>query len=183
MFHEVGAIDSIVDVVGSAAALDWLRPTSVSCASVAMGHGTLTSAHGTLPVPAPAALEVLREAGGVMADGGVPRELCTPTGAAILAHAVTMWLPPPPGRALVVGWGAGDSDLADRPNVLRATVLAIVRPDVTLAAGGWETRIEAGNQSLSGGFVRLSHTIEKNGADPEHVELLCIAQTFPGHLI
>ncbi len=123
-FHEVGAIDSIVDVVGTAAALDWLSPASVSCASVAMGHGTITCSHGVLPVPAPAALEVMREAGGVMADGGVARELCTPTGAAILAASVTTWGPAPTGRPLAVGWGAGDADLADRANVLRTLVLA-----------------------------------------------------------
>ena len=122
-FHEVGAIDSIVDVVGTAAALDWLAPASVSCTQVAMGHGTLTCAHGVLPVPAPAALEVLREAGGVMADGGLPRELCTPTGAAILAATVTSWTAAPAGKPVAVGWGAGDADLADRANVLRVVVL------------------------------------------------------------
>lgn len=123
-FHEVGAIDSVVDVVGTAAALDWLSPASVSCASVAMGHGTVTCAHGVLPVPSPAALEILRDAGGVMADGNLARELCTPTGAAILAATVTSWTGAPTGRPLGIGWGAGDADLADRPNVLRATVLA-----------------------------------------------------------
>jgi pyridinium-3,5-bisthiocarboxylic acid mononucleotide nickel chelatase len=122
-FHEVGAIDSVVDVVGTAAALDWLDPASVSCVSVAMGHGTLTCSHGVLPVPAPAALEILREAGGVMADGGVARELCTPTGAAILSATVTAWSAAPTGRPLAVGWGAGDAELADRPNALRAVVL------------------------------------------------------------
>lgn len=124
-FHEVGAIDSIIDVVGTAAALDWLDPVSVTCVSVAMGHGTLHCAHGTLPVPAPAALEVLRDARGVMADGGLPRELCTPTGAAILASAVTHWAPCPPGAPLAVGYGAGDAELADRANVLRATIVAL----------------------------------------------------------
>jgi uncharacterized protein (TIGR00299 family) protein len=128
-FHEVGAIDSIVDVVGTAAALDWLRPASVTCVSVAMGHGTLHSAHGTLPVPAPAALEVLREANGVMSDGGLPRELCTPTGAAILAATVTSWKPQPAGRAIAVGWGAGDIDLPDRPNVVRVVALEPVVVD------------------------------------------------------
>ena len=132
--HEVGAIDSIVDIVGTAAALDWLRPLSVSCSSVAMGHGTLKSAHGTLPVPAPAALEVLREAGGVMADGGLPSELCTPTGAAILAATVTSWKPSPAGRVISVGWGAGDADLADRPNVLRVVALAPARLPTEIAA-------------------------------------------------
>jgi uncharacterized protein (TIGR00299 family) protein len=124
-FHEVGAIDSIVDVVGTAAALDWLAPASVTCAGVAMGHGTLTCAHGVLPVPAPAALEVLREAGGVMADGGLPRELCTPTGAAILASSVTAWTPAPAGKPVAIGWGAGDAELADRANVLRVTAMAV----------------------------------------------------------
>lgn len=123
-FHEVGAIDSVVDVVGTAAGLDWLAPARVTCASVAMGHGTLKCAHGVLPVPAPAALEVLREAGGVMASGGIARELCTPTGAAILASAVTAWTAAPVGRPAAIGWGAGDAELADRPNVLRLIALA-----------------------------------------------------------
>ena len=122
-FHEVGAIDSVVDVVGTAAALDWLAPSSVTCTSVAMGHGTITCAHGVLPVPAPAALEILRAAGGVMADGGVARELCTPTGAAILAATVTRWSAAPTGRPCAVGWGAGDAELADRANVLRVVAL------------------------------------------------------------
>jgi uncharacterized protein (TIGR00299 family) protein len=126
-FHEVGAIDSVVDIVGTAAALDWLGPATVSCTAVAMGHGTLTCAHGVLPVPAPAALEVLREAGGVMADGGVPRELCTPTGAAILAATVTRWAAAETGRPVAVGWGAGDADLADRANALRAVVIDPIR--------------------------------------------------------
>ena len=132
-FHEVGAIDSVVDVVGTAAALDWLAPARVTCASVAMGHGTVRCAHGLLPVPAPAALEVLREAGGVVADGGVARELCTPTGAAILAAVVTAWTPAPAGRPAAIGWGAGDADLADRPNVIRVIALA---PASTATAAG-----------------------------------------------
>ncbi len=143
-FHEVGAIDSVVDVVGTAAALDWLAPASVSCASVAMGHGELHCAHGVLPLPAPAALEVLRDARGVMADGGLARELCTPTGAAILASAVTSWTAAPVGRPIAVGWGAGDADLADRANVLRVVVIA---PTVTPADAVWQ--IEANLDDMS----------------------------------
>lgn len=121
-FHEVGAIDSIADVVGAATALAYLAPASVSCAVVAMGFGQVTCAHGVLPVPSPAALEILRECGGIMSDGGVARELCTPTGAAILAHAVTQWTPCPPLCPLAVGWGAGHAELADRANVVRVVV-------------------------------------------------------------
>lgn len=123
VFHEVGAIDSVVDIVGTAAALDWLAPASVSCTGVAMGHGTITCAHGVLPVPAPAALEIMKDAKGVMTDGGVARELCTPTGAAILASTVTSWGAAPAGTPIAIGWGAGDAELADRANVLRAVVL------------------------------------------------------------
>jgi uncharacterized protein (TIGR00299 family) protein len=144
-FHEVGAIDSIVDIVGTAAGLAWLAPASVSCAAVVMGSGTLHCAHGVLPVPAPAALEVLREAGGTMTDGGLARELCTPTGAAILAHAVTAWTPAPTGTPVAVGWGAGDFDLPDRANVLR---LVLVRPAARAAAADlW--RVEANVDDLS----------------------------------
>jgi uncharacterized protein (TIGR00299 family) protein len=144
-FHEVGAIDSIVDVVGTAAALDYLEPVAMTCASVAMGHGFVRSAHGILPVPAPAALEVLREAGGVMADGGLPRELCTPTGAAILAASVTAWTPAPTGRALAIGWGAGDLDFADRPNVLRVSLI-----ERTDAAANVVWQIDANIDDMSG---------------------------------
>jgi uncharacterized protein (DUF111 family) len=105
----------------------------------------LTCAHGVLPVPAPAALEVLREAGGVMTDGGVARELCTPTGAAILAATVTAWRPAPPGQPLALGWGSGDAELADRANVLRVTALAPAGP---LADPVWQ--IEANIDDMSG---------------------------------
>jgi uncharacterized protein (TIGR00299 family) protein len=130
-FHEVGAIDSIVDIVGTAAALAHLAPAAVTCAGVAMGHGTVTCAHGVLPVPAPAALEILRDARGVTESGGLAIELCTPTGAAILAHAVTSWTPAPVGTPIAVGWGAGDFDLPDRANVLRAT---LIQPRAATAA-------------------------------------------------
>ncbi len=120
--HEVGAIDSIADVVGAAVGLEYLSPASVTASPVALGHGAVKTAHGLLPVPAPAALEILRRAGAAVTDGGAARELCTPTGAAILAHAVGAWSAMPPLQPLAVGHGAGDADLPDRPNVLRLVV-------------------------------------------------------------
>jgi uncharacterized protein (DUF111 family) len=82
-----------------------------------------------------------------MADGGVARELCTPTGAAILASAVTAWTPSPTGRPTAIGWGAGDADLADRPNVLRVTALA---PAAAAAAGTDEVwQIDANVDDMS----------------------------------
>jgi uncharacterized protein (TIGR00299 family) protein len=156
VFHEVGAIDSIVDIVGTAAALAWLAPASASAVSVAMGHGTVDCAHGRLPVPSPAALEILREAGGVMDDGGLPRELCTPTGAAILAATVTRWAPMPRMIPLAVGYGAGDASLPDRPNVLRVTIgrpVAAIGADTSAGqgagAGAELWRVEANIDDMS----------------------------------
>ncbi|HKA87246.1 MAG TPA: nickel pincer cofactor biosynthesis protein LarC [Haliangiales bacterium] len=121
-FHEVGAVDSIVDIVGTAAALAWLAPASVSSTPLPLGHGTVATAHGLLPVPAPATLEICRAAGVPTSDGGAAFELTTPTGAAVMAAIVQSWGPMPALRVRAIGWGAGDRQMADRPNMLRAVV-------------------------------------------------------------
>jgi hypothetical protein len=87
-------------------------------------------------VPAPASLEILRDAGGVMLDGGVARELCTPTGAAILAATVTRWTAAPAGRPVAIGWGAGDAALPDRANALRVIAIDPVAAARDAATGG-----------------------------------------------
>lgn len=120
-FHEVGAIDSIVDIVGAALALDYLAPALITSRPVPLGHGTVKCAHGVFPVPAPAALEIL--AGAQVTDGGLDVELCTPTGAAIVASCVESFGELPAGVLIGVGYGAGDSDLEQRPNHLRAILL------------------------------------------------------------
>ncbi len=120
-FHEVGAVDAVVDVVGACwglAALD----AEVHCTPVALGGGTVRAAHGVLPVPGPAVLRLLAD-GRVPAHGGpVDRELCTPTGAALLAEHVAAWGPMPALVVDAVGTGAGGRDLPERPNVLRAVL-------------------------------------------------------------
>ena len=121
-FHELGALDALADVVGAAAACEWLAPRSVSAAPVSMGAGRVRAAHGFLPVPSPAALAVLVEAEAAIDSSAGRHELCTPTGAAILASIVTTWGSSPPMRPMAVGYGAGDLELDDRPNVLRVTV-------------------------------------------------------------
>src|SRR5207245_7930672 len=93
-FHEVGALDSIFDVVAAATALDWLAPARVTCARVPLGGGTVRAAHGRLPVPAPATAALL--VGAPVEAGGAPCELTTPTGAAILAATVDAWQELPP---------------------------------------------------------------------------------------
>src|SRR5262249_46265961 len=125
-FPEAAAIDSIVDIVGTAAALAWLAPRSVSATALPLGHGFIQTSHGRLPVPSPAALEICRAANVPTYDGAIATELLTPTGAAILATIVDKWGPAPPLRARAIGYGVGDADLADRPNLLRATVGELV---------------------------------------------------------
>ncbi|HEX6835883.1 MAG TPA: nickel pincer cofactor biosynthesis protein LarC, partial [Polyangia bacterium] len=137
-FHEVGAVDSIVDIVGAAAALAWLRPARVTSRRVPLGGGTVETAHGRLPVPAPATLELL--AGAEVEPGG-DSELTTPTGAAILAASVEAYGAMPAMRVVGVGWGAGDRELADRPNLLR--VVAGVRAPLADAAGDEVAVVEA----------------------------------------
>ena len=137
-FHEVGAIDSIVDIVGAAAALAWLRPSRVTSRRVPLGGGTVDTAHGRLPVPAPATLELL--AGAEIEPGG-DSELTTPTGAAILAASVEEYGAMPAMRVDGDGWGAGDRELADRPNLLR--VVAGVRAPLAGVAGDEVAVVEA----------------------------------------
>ncbi|ABA89640.1 protein of unknown function DUF111 [Syntrophotalea carbinolica DSM 2380] len=115
-FHEVGAIDSIVDIVGAAVGLDYLHPDRIVCAPLPLTRGTVHCAHGSFPLPAPATLEILR---GLPTVGDTAEvELVTPTGAAIAAE--TAEFGDLPAMTLErVGYGAGDRQLSDRPNLLR----------------------------------------------------------------
>lgn len=115
-FHEVGAWDSIADIVGAAAAIAWLEPAGVSSTAPVLGSGVIHTAHGLMPVPAPATTAILR---GLPVSTEGKGELTTPTGAAILAAVVTSFGAPPPMRLRAQGFGAGTREFADRPNVLR----------------------------------------------------------------
>jgi len=117
-FHEVGAVDSIVDIVGTAIGLDVLDVDAVYVSSLPLGSGTVRSQHGVLPVPAPATVELLRGFAVRVGDG--TGELVTPTGAAIVAALARPGAALPPLAIDAVGYGAGTRVLADRPNLLRA---------------------------------------------------------------
>jgi pyridinium-3,5-bisthiocarboxylic acid mononucleotide nickel chelatase len=119
-FHEVGALDAIADVVGTAAGLHHLGLDALLAGPVTLGSGgTARAGHGVIPVPAPAVLGILAEAGAPVRGGELPYEMCTPTGAALLAAAVTGWGPLPALTPVRVGVGAGGRDPAELPNVLR----------------------------------------------------------------
>ncbi len=119
VFHEVGAVDSIVDIVAASAALDYLGAT-VIVSPLPMGSGVVQARHGPLPLPAPATVACLR--GVPTFDGGVDQELVTPTGAALVASAAERFERWPAMRPERVGWGAGSRELADRPNVVRVVL-------------------------------------------------------------
>ncbi|MDF2701710.1 MAG: hypothetical protein K0S10_654 [Rubrobacteraceae bacterium] len=121
-FHEVGAVDSIVDVVGSCVALELLGVESVSCGPLPLGSGVVGSAHGLLPSPGPATLEVLR--GSRVRWVEEPNETTTPTGAALMSALTggTFSDAAPPMELRGVGYGAGRARLQNAPNLLRAVV-------------------------------------------------------------
>jgi len=128
-FHELGAMDTIGDLIGSTTAFLDLHPDIVICTPVSVGSGFVDTQHGVLPVPAPATVEILRHSS-LVSQGdpfGSASELLTPTGAAILAHfvhRVESSLPHLPFRIEKTGYGAGSKDLpsASPPNVLRASL-------------------------------------------------------------
>lgn len=117
-FHEVGALDSIADVVAATAGLAHLDLARVSCSTLSLGSGQTRGAHGPIPVPVPAVLEVLRGVTAVQA-GPAPFESTTPTGAALLANVVDVWEPLPQMTIEAVGVGAGSKDSTEVANALR----------------------------------------------------------------
>ena len=120
-FHEVGQSDALADVIGSSAAIHSLGCDYVYCTPINVGSGTMECVHGTLPVPAPATLELLRKGKFYFRGGNEQKELLTPTGAAILSHFARPVETFPQGRVISIGYGAGDTELSG-PNVLQGVI-------------------------------------------------------------
>src|SRR5439155_17362020 len=119
-FHDIGAVDAIVDVTGAIIGLELLGVQAVHASALPIGGGFVDGPHGRIPVPAPGTAELLR--GFPVVDTGVRAELLTPTGAAILTTLATRAGAMPPMTVTRVGYGAGTKDLPDTPNVLRCFV-------------------------------------------------------------
>jgi uncharacterized protein (TIGR00299 family) protein len=119
-FHEVGALDSITDILGAAVGLDLLGVEQFSARSVPTGFGTVKTAHGIMPIPTPATAELLK--GVPLAPSKIEFELTTPTGAAILTSVVSTYRDHPLMRIEKIGYGAGTKEFLDQPNVLRLFV-------------------------------------------------------------
>jgi uncharacterized protein (TIGR00299 family) protein len=167
-FHEVGAVDSIIDILGAVAGLAALRIEQLYVSPVNVGGGTVRTAHGELPVPAPATAALMR--GRPVYSSGPEGELLTPTGALILSELAAGFGPLPPMQLECIGYGAGQKDLP-RPNVLRlmaGAALAAPAPAGTLVADAartlgadydtavrLETNIDDMNPQLYGHLVEL----------------------------
>lgn len=119
-FHEVGAVDAIVDIVGACIGFHALGVERFACSPLNVGGGTAKMAHGVLPVPAPATANLLQ--GKPTYSNGVQRELVTPTGAAIVATLCDSFGPQPAMCVSAIGYGAGTADLEGQPNVVRIMI-------------------------------------------------------------
>lgn len=116
-FHEIGALDTIVDIVGASLAFHFFQIKEGVSSPLPVGQGWIKSGHGPLPLPAPATLALLK--GAEVIPSGLDKELVTPTGAAILTHFTRSFGPPPPMVLKGTGFGLGQTHLSDRPNALR----------------------------------------------------------------
>jgi uncharacterized protein (TIGR00299 family) protein len=124
--HEVGALDSIIDIVGAVFAMEWVRADDIVCSPLNVGGGMVRSAHGLFPVPAPATLRLLGDV--PVYSGSVQKELVTPTGALIATSYASSFGPMPAMSIEQVGYGAGDRDHPGTPNVLRVLIGRAVAP-------------------------------------------------------
>lgn len=125
-FHEVGAVDALVDIVGSCLAIEYLEIDRIHVSPLPLGSGFVNCQHGVLPVPAPATLEILKNK--PVYGGGQPNELVTPTGAALAAVLADDFGAMPPMKAERIGYGAGSHELANQPNLLRIVLGTPLEP-------------------------------------------------------
>ena len=156
-FHEVGALDAIVDIVGVAAALEDLGVDSIHASPVAVGHGTVHAAHGMLPNPAPAVARLLasRQVPVVGVDTGM--ELSTPTGVAVLVALADSFGPLPAMTVDAVGYGAGTADPPGRPNVVQAVLGRAASQSATPRPGRAAVQLEVNVDDVTGEV--LAHTV------------------------
>jgi uncharacterized protein (TIGR00299 family) protein len=178
-FHEVGADDAIADIVGVALLVDDLDPDRIVSTPVAAGAGEVAFSHGTYPVPTPAVTAIAAEADWELRGGPVDGECCTPTGAAILAHLADGVDHLPALAVDATGYGAGDRQFEDRPNVCRAiigTERGLEAEDLAVL----ETNVDDVSPEVLGD---LHDSLAEAGAYDVSVVPLTMKSSRPGHLV
>jgi uncharacterized protein (TIGR00299 family) protein len=180
-FHEVGGVDAIVDVIGTCTALELLGVDELAASPIAQGIGMVRSAHGAIPNPPPAVIELLRQAGAPTYGLDIPVELTTPTGAALVAALATEFGAMPPMRVRATGFGAGDRELEQRPNLTQ--VVIGTRVDER-ASGQPVVLLEANVDDVTGEM--LAHTIGvllEAGAHDAWVTPIVMKKGRPAHVV
>ncbi|CAN5382123.1 nickel pincer cofactor biosynthesis protein LarC [soil metagenome] len=185
--HEVGALDAIIDVVGVCAALESLGVRRVVCSPIAVGHGTVAAAHGSLPNPVPAVVELMARAAAPMVGVDTTMELSTPTGVALMTTLAGGFGPMPAMTSVSVGFGAGTADPAGRPNVVNVVVGTDVAASGStgVAGAGRSARLLEANVDDVTGEV-LAHTISAllaAGAHDEWVTQSVMKKGRPAHTV
>ena len=181
-FHEVGGVDAIIDVVGTCAALEVLGVDAVHAGPVATGTGMTRSAHGLIPVPAPAVVELLH--GAPVAHVDAPYELTTPTGAALLATLAESWGPMPAMVVTASGYGAGTRDLDGRVNALQLVVGTVAESRSSDGSGQPLIELEVNVDDATGETLAhcLAAALEAGAADAWIVPVV-MKKGRPGHVV
>jgi uncharacterized protein (TIGR00299 family) protein len=179
-FHEVGAVDSIVDIVGAAVCIDYLAPDRIIASSVEMGGGFVNCAHGTFPVPAPATLEIMK--GKPMKLGAVPFETATPTGVAILAALADEFTETPAFTIVKTGYGIGHRD-TEIPNVLRVCLVETEETEITgktVNAVVMECNIDDMNPER---YAYVMERLFEAGADDVYLQNIIMKKSRPAVML
>ncbi len=180
--HEVGALDSIVDVVGVCAALESLDIDEVWCSPIATGHGSIRSAHGVIPNPAPATVALLTEAGAPTVGLDTTLEASTPTGAALMTTLASGFGAMPSMTTDAVGYGAGTADTAERANVVQVVIGH--RDDLRNDDGTPVALLEANVDDVTGEV--LAHTVSAllaAGAHDAWITAIVMKKGRPAHTV
>ncbi len=184
--HEVGALDSIIDVVGVCAALESLGIDRVACSSIGLGSGIVKTAHGELPHPAPATIGLLTAGRATTHGLNTSLETCTPTGAALMVTLADSFGPIPGGTPVSVGYGAGTADPPSRANVVQV-VITEAAPGATgptEAGGAPIVQLDANVDDITGEV--LAHTIAQllaAGAHDAWVTPIVMKKGRPAHMV
>jgi uncharacterized protein (TIGR00299 family) protein len=182
--HEVGALDAIVDIVGVCAALEVLGVDTVVCSRIGVGHGTVRAAHGVIPNPAPATVELLARAGAPTRGLDDHRELATPTGVALMTRLASSFGALPSMQVSAVGYGAGTLDIPGRPNVVQVVIGHTTAESPVPAPGRDAVLFEANVDDMTGEV--LAHTITallSAGAHDAWVTPIVMKKGRPAHTV
>jgi uncharacterized protein (TIGR00299 family) protein len=177
-FHEVGAVDSIIDIIGAAICFDKLNVDAVAVSTVELGSGFVKCAHGILPVPAPATVEIIK--GLPVKKGGVDFEATTPTGAALLATLVTMSKMPAAIRIEKTAYGVGQKEHPDVPNLLRVFLAEAEEPQGGHDALMIQCNIDDMNPEF---FEHISDELFKAGASDVFINNIIMKKGRPGNVL